>query len=212
MDSDLGHFLEKHCWVVLFSIYFSIKDSHTDPLFLHWKWIDIPGSQLEKPEEKKGSECFIVCNQWSSSPEPGRDSHWQIPGTRTLQDSKGQSLWHRKKENTVTDVIWGWAGCKRFSSLPTLPAKRSHGSLPGWPRRCSLPISLFCSVFPSSRMSSILGWPMERVPWLCWSQEIQLSCYFLSTNHVQIVTRTLHRKKKKQLRHECGAFTFSCLY
>lgn len=51
----LGHFLEnqeKHSWVVLFSVYFSIKGSHTDPLFLHWKWIDIPGSQLEKPEEK----------------------------------------------------------------------------------------------------------------------------------------------------------------
>lgn len=56
VGAGLTHFLEKqekHHWVVLFSSYLSIKGSHADPLFLHWKWLDIPNFQLEKPKEKQ---------------------------------------------------------------------------------------------------------------------------------------------------------------
>lgn len=87
-------------------------------------------------------------------------------------------------------VAEGFPACPRCLPSPV------RGSLPGWPMRCSLPISLFCSMFPSSRMSYILGWPMERIPWLCWGWG-QLSCHFLPTNHVQIVAGTLCRKKKQ---------------
>lgn len=72
-----------------------------------------------------------------------------------------------------------------------LPAKHSPW-LSAWLAHEVL-LALFCSVFPSNRMSYILGWPMERIPWLCWSQG-QLSCHFRPTNHAQIVAGTLHRK------------------
>lgn len=98
---------------------------------------------------------------------------------------------------------------KGFPACPQCLPSTVRGSLPGWPMRCSLPISLFCSMFPSSRISYILGWPMESIPWLCWSQG-QLSCHFLPTNQVQTGAGTL-QEKKKQPHHECGGFTFSCL-
>lgn len=159
--------------IVEFSSYFSIKGSLTEALFLHWKWMGITGSQLEKPEEKQ-DQCFAICNQWSSSPVPGHDSSQRLLGTRRARAFSGtQRDDHRdtqqKGKYSCRCHLVGWEqGAGGFPACPCWLLSRCF--LPGRPTSCSLPISLLCSLFPSRRMSYVLGLLMERLPWLHWSQ------------------------------------------
>lgn len=171
VDAGLMHFLEKqekHRLVVLFSSYFSMKGSHTDPRFLHWKWTGIPFSQLEKPEEKQDQSLLQFVPDGIQSPVLGCDLGWWLLGTKwftPLQGPKGMTA--GKKENTVADVIlWGEQVAWGFPACPCWLPSMACGSLPHQCMSFSLPISLLCSLY----MIYVSGWWIERLPWLCWSQ------------------------------------------
>lgn len=173
VDAGLMHFLEKqekHRLVVLFSSYFSIKASDTDPRFLHWEWTGIPGSQLEKPEEKQDQsllqfvtdglqvQCLAVAMAGGSLAQNS---------SCLFKDPKGWSLWHKgKRENTVADVIlggeqvaWGFPACPRWlcgtrNKGTKQGTKARSRSLPHQCMSCSLPISLLCSLFLPARWAT----------------------------------------------------------
>lgn len=173
VDAGLMHFLEKqekHRLFVLFSSYFSIKGSHTDPRFLHWKWTGIPVSQLEKPEEKQDQsllqfvpdgiqvQCLAVTLAGGSLAQNG---------SRLFKDPKGW-LQEKKKiqlqmsscgESRLHEVFQpAHAGCQAW---PVALCPTSARASP-----CPFPCFVPCFFY----MIYVSGWWIERLPWLCWSQ------------------------------------------